>query len=96
VPGMKLHVGVEAKLHAFFILALGGGDGHLQLWPLYSRGHIARYPINNRMGELQILSSPFTEEKKPLPFAANRKNGFSLQLYWTQFWVCRTRVHKEV
>jgi hypothetical protein len=64
LPGMKSHVGVEAKLHTFFILALGGGDGHLQLWLLYSRGYIARYPMNNRMGEAQILSSPFTEEKK--------------------------------
>ena len=62
-PGTKSYVGVEAKLHAFFILALGGGDGHLQLWPIYSRGNIARYQLNNRAGETHILSSPFTEEK---------------------------------
>jgi len=78
---MKSYVGVEAKLHAFLILELGGGDGHdghLQFWPLYSRGNIARYPPKSRMGEPQILSSPFTEEKNPLPLAANRKNAFPL------------------
>ena len=37
LPGMKSCVGMAAKLHAFFIFALGGGDGHFQFWPLYSR-----------------------------------------------------------
>ena len=66
-----------AKLHAFFILALCGGDGHLQFCPFYSRGNISRYPLNSRMGEPKILSIPFTEEKNTLPFAANRKKKVS-------------------
>jgi hypothetical protein len=42
VPDIKSYVGVEEKLHAIFILALDGSDGHFQFWPLYSRGNIAR------------------------------------------------------
>ena len=73
MPGMKSYVGVKEKLHAFFILALCGGDGRFQFWPLYSRGNIARYPLNSSIGEPHILSWPCAEQKNLFPFAANRK-----------------------